>query len=172
MRLCRFRIRRIIFAHNIEIQIYIYMKKVCLFAFAFLVAASAFAQLNPVKWSYEALKTGDGEYDLVFKAHITDGWYVYSQNLESDEGPIPTSFTFQENALVQMVGKTVEAGPKHEGYDDIFEMNVIKYSGQPTFTQHVRIKSPTVLTGSVEYMTCDKNRCLPPVNIDFTFTLQ
>ena len=148
------------------------MKKVLTFAIAFLFASLAFAQLNPVKWSYEAKKINDGEYDLVFTAHITDGWYVYSQYLESEEGPIPTSFSFSENTNIELVGKPAENGPKHEGFDEIFEMNVVKYSGQPTFTQRVKVNSATSLSGYFEFMTCDKNRCLPPTEIDFKFDLQ
>jgi len=148
------------------------MKKVLLFAFAFFATSSLIAQLNPVKWSYQAEKVADGEYNLVFTAHISDGWYVYSQFLESDEGPIPTSFYWDENDSVEFVGDTDENGDIHEGYDDIFEMNVVKFSGQPTFTQRVLVNSPTLLIGSVEYMTCDNDRCLPPTEIAFRFNLE
>ena len=149
------------------------MKKVLFFAIALFTFSALSAQnLNPVKWTYEAKKVADGEYDLVFVPHIMEGWYVYSQYLESDEGPIPTSFTFHENASVEMVGKTTEDGDKHEGYDDMFGMNVVKFSGQPQFTQRVKTSGETVLTGFVEFMTCDNNRCLPPTEVEFTFFLK
>lgn len=148
------------------------MKKVLLFAFALLTFNAVSAQnLNPVKWSYQAEKVADGEYDLVFTAHVTDGWYIYSQYLESDDGPVRTSFNYIENENVTMVGKTEESGAKHEGYDDIFAMNLVKFSGQPKFTQRVKVSSPTVVTGYLEFMTCDKNRCLPPSEVEFTFSL-
>lgn len=149
------------------------MKKVLIFAFALFVAGVASAQTtNPVKWSYEAKQVADGEYDLVFTAHVTDGWYIYSQFLESDEGPIPTSFNYDENNGVEIVGKTAEDGPKHEGYDDIFAMNLVKYSGKPTFTQRVKVMGETTLTGYLEFMTCDKRQCLPPSEVDFKFYLK
>ncbi len=148
------------------------MKKVLLFAFALFATSALFAQLNPVKWSYEAQKVSDGEYDLVFTAHISDGWYVYSQYLESDDGPIPTSFSWGENDGVEFVGKTNEDGHKHEGFDEMFEMNVVKYSGKPTFTQRVKVASNVLLTGYVEYMTCDNDRCLPPTEVEFRFNLE
>lgn len=147
------------------------MKKVLLFALALFATNVIFAQLNPVKWSFEAQKVADGEYDLVFTANITDGWYVYSQNLESDEGPIPTTFSWGENPKFTLVGKTVEEGHKHEGYDEIFDMNVVKYSGRPTFTQRVKISEPTSFSVFVEFMTCDQNRCLPPKEIEAKFNL-
>jgi|CXWL01.1.fsa_nt_gi thiol:disulfide interchange protein DsbD len=153
------------------------MKKIAFFAFAILAAFAATAQQNPVKWSYEAKKvadvpTGTNQYDLVLTANISDGWYVYSQYLESDDGPIRTTFTFNENAAVKLEGKNVEDGHKYEGYDDLFGMNIIKFSGKPTFTQRVKITAPTVLTGHVGFMTCDSERCLPPAEIPFRFDLR
>ena len=148
------------------------MKKIAFFAFAIFAAFAATAQQSPVKWSYEAKKVADGTYDLVFTANISDGWYVYSQYLESDDGPIRTTIGYDENAAVKLVGKNVEDGHKYEGYDDLFGMNIIKFNGNPTFTQQVKITAPTQLTGSVEFMTCDSERCLPPVEIPFRFDLK
>ncbi|MCB0788792.1 MAG: hypothetical protein KDB75_05795, partial [Flavobacteriales bacterium] len=37
--------------------------------------------LEPVSWSISMLDHGDGEWDLIFRADIDDGWYVYSQQL-------------------------------------------------------------------------------------------
>lgn len=139
---------------------------------AILAAGAAFGQLNPVKWSYEATQVSPSEYDLVFTAHIQNGWYVYSQFLESDEGPIPTSFHFEENPKAELVGKTTEKGHKHEGYDELFMMNIVKFSGEPTFTQRVKVHGETQLTGYLEFMTCDNQRCLPPTNVEFAFTLK
>lgn len=148
------------------------MKKVLIFAFVLLIGGAVSAQtLNPVKWTYEAKKVADGEYDLVFQPHITDGWYIYSQFLVGDDGPIPTSFTFNDNGAVKRVGKTEEAGSRHEVYDEIFAMNLVKFSGKPTFTQRVKVTGETTLTGYLEFMTCDKTRCLPPMEVEFTFFL-
>ncbi len=149
-----------------------HMKKLLFFAVALLAAGAVFGQMNPVKWSYEAKKVTDGEYDLVFTAHIQDGWYVYSQYLESDDGPIRTSFNFEENANVELVGNAKEEGRKYEGYDDLFAMNIVKFSGEPTFTQRIKVKSPTALTGYLEFMTCDNEKCLPPAEVNFRFGLE
>ncbi len=152
------------------------MKKIAFFAVALFMASAAIAQQNPVKWSYEAKKVADdpkgaSTYDLVFTANISDGWYVYSQYLESDEGPIRTTFTYEDNTAVKFEGKNVEDGQKTEGYDDLFGMNIIKFKGKPTFTQRVKISAPTILKGSVEFMTCDHERCLPPSDVPFRFDL-
>ncbi len=148
------------------------MKKIAFFALMLIAASTVFAQQSPVKWSYEAKKVAEGQYDLVFTAHISDGWYVYSQYLESDDGPIRTSFTYEENAAVKMEGKNKEDGHKYEGYDDLFGMNIIKFNGNTTFTQRVKITAPAKLKGSVEFMTCDNERCLPPAEVPFWFDLK
>ncbi|MBI1226181.1 MAG: hypothetical protein GC192_13180 [Bacteroidetes bacterium] len=148
------------------------MKKIAFLACAMAITFAASAQINPVKWTYEANKVADGTYDLVFTAHISDGWYVYSQYLESDDGPVRTSIRYDENAAVKMDGKNVEDGHKYEGYDDLFGMNIIKFSGITTFTQRVKVTKATTLAGNVEYMTCDSERCLPPVEIPFSFDLK
>lgn len=148
------------------------MKAFMVFVLALASTSFVQAQLNPVKWSYEAVKVADGVYDLTFTAHIQDGWYVYSQYLESDEGPIPTSFHFDENEIVVLEGKTDEAGHRHEGYDELFMMDIVKFSGEPKFTQRVTVKSSTTLKGYLEFMTCDDERCLPPSEVPFQFTLE
>lgn len=150
----------------------IFMKTFLVFALALASTSFVQAQLNPVKWSYEAVKVADGVYDLTFTAHIQDGWYVYSQYLESDEGPVPTSFHFEENDKVTFEGKTEESGHRHEGYDDLFMMNIVKFSGEPKFTQRVKLKGSTTLRGFLEFMTCDNERCLPPSEVPFQFSLE
>jgi len=128
--------------------------------------------LTPVKWSFEAQKVAELEYDLIFTATIDKGWHVYSQYLESDEGPIPTSFHFDENPHVEFVGKTKETGIKSEAYDSLFEMKAIQFSGKPVFTQRVKLREGTKsVKGYLEYMSCDNKRCLPPSEVDFQFKL-
>lgn len=148
------------------------MKKLFFLAAAALAFFQAQAQQSPVKWTFEPQKIGAGEYDLVFTAHIQDGWYVYSQYLESDDGPIRTAFSYDANHYLQFVDKNREEGKKYEGYDDLFGMNIIKFSGTPTFKQRVKITAPTTVSGSLEFMTCDNEKCLPPVDVRFQFTLE
>ncbi len=129
--------------------------------------------LRPVKWTFEARYVKGDEFDLVFTAHIDDGWYVYSQHLEGD-GPIPTSFHFDEGTHYVLKGETAETGAHRKaGFDPIFEMEVVKYGKEATFTQRVQMKSyDQPITGWLEYMTCDDTRCLPPEEVDFRFALK
>ncbi|MEM1323794.1 MAG: cytochrome c biogenesis protein CcdA [Bacteroidota bacterium] len=137
-------------------------------------ATPSFAQIyNPVKWSTDYKQVSDNEFDLIFKAKIDDGWTVYSQYLESDDGPVRTSFNFDEGTHFELVGKNKEEGDRKEGFDKLFEMNVIKFAKQVIFTQRVKVGDLSKpISGYYEYMTCDATKCLPPDQIDFSFELK
>ena len=128
---------------------------------------------NPVKWVTTHEQTADGEFDLIFTATIDDGWSIYSQYLESDDGPVRTSFEFEKDAGYSLVGKNIETGDKKEGFDELFDMNVIKFYKKAVFTQKIKITDYSKpIVGYFEFMTCDATKCLPPDMVDFEFTLE
>ncbi len=127
---------------------------------------------TPVKWSFDKKQVSDNEYDLIFKAKIDDGWHVYSQFLESDEGPVATSFNFEDIKGYEVVGKTKEDGELTTKFSSLFGMNLAYFDNHATFTQRVKVAgSSAKATGYLEFMTCDDVQCLPPTPIDFTFDL-
>jgi len=130
---------------------------------AVFTSISAIAQpINPVSWKVEAKKIVDDIYALTFEADIDQGWYIYSQNLE-EGGPIPTTFTFEENSNIQLLGPIQEVGNLKEGFDKVFEMNIRKYSKKVNFIGLAKISNPdTVLKGAARFMACEEMRCLPP----------
>ena len=129
--------------------------------------------LNPVTWTFEAKNNNDGTADLMFIAAVDKDWYVYSQFV-GDDGPIPTSFSFDENNRMGLIGKATEDGTvKKEGFDQMFEMNLKKFGGTVTFVQKIKFSSDLdSISGELEYMTCDDTRCLPPRAIPFKFNLK
>ena len=127
---------------------------------------------NPVKWSYATKDAGKGQVDLVFTAAIEDGWNTYSQFLESDEGPVPTSFAFEEGPHFKLVGKAKESGDKFTKYDNVFGMKLTKFKHKAIFTQRIQVNDPSKpITGYLSFMVCNDEMCLPPKDIDFTFDL-
>jgi thiol:disulfide interchange protein DsbD len=137
--------------------------------FSFLI--SLHAQIfNPVSWTYQWKNTTKNEYELQFIAQIDDGWNIYSQYLESDDGPIRTSIIWDKGSHYTLLGKAAEEGNIYKGFDDIFGMNVIRLSGKIIFRQKIRVTDPSKpITGFIEYMACDKERCLPPGEANFSF---
>ncbi len=150
------------------------IKNILSIAFLLGWILQSYAQvLNPVKWTFDSKHVEGNQFDLIFKAKIDDGWYIYSQYLESDDGPVRTSFEYESPANLKKVGKNKESSPnKKEGFDDIFEMNVIKFGKSATFIQRVEMADHTVpIKGYLEFMVCDAEKCLPPDEVDFEFKL-
>lgn len=148
------------------------MKWTNLILLLFLFVNAVAAQQNPVSWSFDAKKINDQEYDLVLTASVANGWYIYSQYLDSDEGPIPTTFKFEPDTF-ELVDKTREEGRKKEGFDELFGMNIVKFSGKVQFIQRIKLTgSLKVVKGNLEYMTCDDESCLPPTDVPFEIPLK
>ena len=118
--------------------------------------------LEPVKWTYEVQDLGNGEYELIFKAAIDDGWHLYSQFIE-DGGPIPTSFGFDTIPGLEFIGTVEERGELETDFDPNFDMQLKWFSHEVEFIQKVKIKDDNVkFNGYHEFMTCDDEQCLPP----------
>lgn len=127
---------------------------------------------EPVKWSYKTYAVDEETFDLVFEAQIDAGWHVYSQWLESDEGPLPTWFQFDENTSVQFKDSVMECAP-HIEYDPNFMMNLSYFEGKTYWRQQVkRLNAENdTIKGYLSFMVCDSTKCLPPADLDFVFTL-
>ncbi len=126
--------------------------------------------LEPVKWSFDSRKIAEGEYELSFTARIDPGWYLYSQFLDNDLGPVPTTIVFDQPEQVELLGKAAESGGRIEQFDPVFEMQLVKFKTEAVFTQRIRFAGkPASLTGYVEFMCCDNEKCLPPREAPFRF---
>ena len=42
--------------------------------FLFLISYAAYAQLDPVNWSFDVQQVNDQEFDVIFTADIAHGW--------------------------------------------------------------------------------------------------
>ena len=140
----------------------------------FAIANTSLGQiLEPVKWTFKTEKVSDTEYNLIYHAAIDDEWNVYSQHT-SDDGPVPTAITYETTEGYNLAGDNTEAGHRKEGFDKLFETNVIKYLGDEDFTitQKVTVTNTSKpISGYLTFMTCNDKTCLPPTDVDFTFDL-
>jgi thiol:disulfide interchange protein DsbD len=141
------------------------MKKFITLATIFLATLAGHSQaLNPVSWTFSAKKTGDKTYEIHLTASIQSGWHLYSQIQPEDAIAIPTNFTFNNNPLVKLNGSVKEVGKLEKFHDAKLDLSANQYSKQVDFVQTVQLKAnaKTNLTGSVEFQTCNDERCLPP----------
>jgi thiol:disulfide interchange protein DsbD len=149
--------------------------KSTLIALSVLVAGlQAQAQLDPVKWTFTAKKTADKTYELHLKATIQAGWHLYSQVQPDDAIAIPTGFTLNNNPLLALEGKIKEVGTMEKFHDAKLDISANQYSNTVDFVQVVKLKAQakTNITGSVEYQTCNDQKCLPPKTVNFSIALQ
>ncbi len=130
--------------------------------------------VEPIQWSFDINDTGGGNYDLIYTATIDDGWTVYSLYTD-DNGPYPTTITFEDDGGAKVIGQPTETGYKKQGPDPFFDdVEVIKYLSKEPFVINQKINSATGdnIKGYLTYMACDDSGCLPPTDVDFTFDLK
>ncbi|HKK75327.1 MAG TPA: cytochrome c biogenesis protein CcdA [Saprospiraceae bacterium] len=149
------------------------MKRILLLVslvFAYLSAQAQFP--TPVSWSAKWEAVSDTEYELIFTAEIDPGWNIYSQYLESEDGPIATQLNFTSPDGLETLGKSTEEGIIKKGYDDIFQMNVTKIFDQAVIRQRVKLSDlPKTIDGYITYMVCDDEMCLPPTDYEFSLKI-
>lgn len=108
--------------------------------------------------------------EVLIEANIEQGWHLYSQILKNDVGPIPTTFQFEDNKNVKIIGEVTQP-QAIEAYDENFGSNLDYFAGNVIFRQKVEIKKQSTLKGSVYYMVCDDQKCLPPTEVPFEIEL-
>jgi hypothetical protein len=149
------------------------MKK-WLLALVFIGLASlAQAQLNPITWTFTAKKVSVNTYELQMKATIQTNWHLYSQTQPEDAVAMPTTFVLNPNPLFTLDGKIKEVGKMEKYTDKVLKVSANQYSNTVTFTQLIKLKgkAKTSVTGTVEYQTCDDQKCLPPKKVSFKVAL-
>jgi len=113
---------------------------------------------DEVKWHFDY----DSQTSTVrFKAELKEHWHLYSQFIDENLGPIPTTFEFIKNDDLIRLGKIKETNVKVV-FDENFGGYLQIIEGSAVFSQEIILKRPTVLKGSVLFMLCDENGCLPP----------
>ena len=138
---------------------------ILLFAVTFVNAQIA----EPIKWKFESKQNGN-EVELIFKAIIEEKWHLYDTELP-DGGPIPTSLVFEDSTLFEFIGSIIKTPDPEIHFDDQFKMNVGYFTNEATLTQKITLKSdnPVQINGFIQFMGCDDESCLPPVEIPFSF---
>lgn len=151
------------------------MKGICKFdlmVLMFLIIISSivpsFAQDEfPVSWRISTESAGENASMVKFEAFIDKGWVIYAME-SSDDGPIATSFTFEDSKEIKLEGKTSEITKAESKYEPLFETNVLKFSKKAVFAQKViQVGSSKVIKGKINYMACDGTKCLPPTDVPF-----
>ena len=127
--------------------------------------------LTPVTWKIHLDDTGASEKSIVFTATADKGWHLYDMNLP-EGGPISTSFTFETLTGAELIGTPTASVAPTTVYDEQFAMNLRWYPGTVSFTQKFKVTDAAKfkMEGQIEFMACNDETCLPPDQIDFSYT--
>lgn len=148
-----------------------------LFTCLSLLALQASSQiLTKVRWTSEIsrsdVKVGD-EIEIIYKATIDPGWYIYTVGFDPDCGPIPMTVTYNESAGFERKGdlRALNDVAKH---DKTFDCDVRVFENNGEFRQTIKILSAeaTAISGSFEGQVCSESEGLCVLfEDDFNFKL-
>jgi len=148
------------------------MKHICILGLL-LWAIPVLSQTDDaIKWSWTAVKTIDGAYEVHLTATLGEGWHTYSQQTPSG-GPVPTEISFTTSPLLSLQGAVREEGKLNKHFEPLFGVNVMQYSIRVDFVQKLILKHPvrTTVKGRVRFMVCNDHECLPPATKEFDVAL-
>lgn len=129
---------------------------------------------NPVHWKYSSEKLADRTFQVHLTATIDDGWHVFSQVQPPDAVAAPSQIKFTHNPLIQLQGKIKEVG-KREVYENReIGISAYQYAATLDFVQIVQLKTNAkiYIQGTIVFMACTNESCLPPMTVPFTLQLQ
>lgn len=132
----------------------------------FVFSSILFAQTGSakqVKVTESVKKISDKKYEVTITATIAGNYHIYAQAAGAD-GPVPTTIVFKPNPLLSLVGKPTERGKKISKLEEVWEGKVHFYEKTVSFVQVVAAKTnaKTSLNGTIEFMVCNDEVCLPP----------
>lgn len=132
-----------------------------------------------VKWLYNMKKISDKTYEVHIKAAVQSPWHIYSQNTP-DGGPLATKFSFNKTPFIQLQGKVRENGKVVIKHEDAFGVDVKYFDGDVEFVQVITLRQAqgnkksikTTVSGTINFMACNNEQCLPPKEISFSVKLE
>lgn len=126
-------------------------------------------EIRPVSWFVDVKAIDKDIAEIIITAKIEDGWELY--NIEVPPGgPLPTVFHFEKSKNYTLIGG-IQSKPKpKEVYDEIFEMEIGKWSEKVVFNQKIKINnfSSFIIPLYIEYMACNNVSCVP---LDFSINI-
>ena len=125
---------------------------------------------NPVNIKASQKKVSEDVLEIVFQGSVDEGWHVYGPDI-ADGGPTRAELTLEKQKGVKPDGKLRATGKVQRAMDDMFEMEVSYMEGTASFVQRFIITEPEYeVAGYLTYGACNDENCIPPTNVEFSFT--
>jgi thiol:disulfide interchange protein len=147
------------------------MRKILLLLGIFSVLRSGGQLVEPIKWSFSSIRNGN-EVAITFRAKMEKGWHLYDTKLP-DGGPIATQIVYEDSTNLEFSGDLQKSPAPVEQYDKTFKMNVRYFTDSVDLTQLVRLKNKeaNLIKGTITFMGCNDETCLPPNDVPFTISV-
>jgi hypothetical protein len=128
--------------------------------------------LSPVKWSFGSKIINSSEAIVFMKADMDDGWHIYSQTVPPN-GPSKTAFTFTASKAYSLLGDTQEPTPITR-FEKVFGFKVAYFESSVIFQQKIKLntKGPATVKGSLEFQTCNDEKCIQPTEVPFSVSIK
>ncbi len=137
--------------------------------FPLLVSAQ---MVDPITWTSDFKIEGDSAR-LTLTASIDAGWHLYATELPAElvDGPAPTSLVLTTTNGLTPVGGLKSSVPPIKVFDTVYESDLMFWEGSVTLTQTFAVTDPEgySLAGTVEFMGCNDQNCIPPSSYGFAF---
>lgn len=139
----------------------------------FCLPYTGYAQIkSPVKWSYAIKKITGNDYSLIVRANLQSGWHVYSSEQPREAISTPTKISIDDPQVLK-IGPVRELGDKEEQSLPGEHAKQYYFAGKVDFVQLIRLKNnQKELSGSVTYMICTDQECLPEKSIPFRIKIE
>ena len=108
---------------------------------------------------------------VIIRGAIEPTWHLYSPQTDPNLGPIALSVTFEKNKGIKKIGSLefLTAPVAHQ--DDNFGGMVYIWENVVEIHQAFRIKKAGALKLTLNYMTCDETKCIPPIDVPITIQI-
>ena len=145
------------------------MKKfITLFIFFTAFVLTAQTENEPIKIETSAVKVSETEYDIIFRAKLYKGWYLYSQH-NPEDASLPLEITIPEGETgFKLVGKADEKDT-FKKYSDTWELEEIVFKDKAIITQRIELTNKEISTIKLNFFgqVCE-TAC---INVDENFTI-
>ncbi len=148
------------------------MKKLIVILSAIVFTSLLLSAQKPIKWRSSAKMINETEGVITIKAIIEPGWHLYGVDIPSG-GPKATKFDFSGSVGVKLVGNVEPSTKPIKVHDNVFDLTLNWWDKTTTFTQKFikNKKENAKIIGTIQYMGCNDQTCLPPSTQQINITV-
>lgn len=146
------------------------MKK--LFAFfgvSFVCFVSSGQVQDHARWNFSVERVDKGSLQVVARVSLDSGWHIYATDMK-EGGPQKTELAIFPAKSFHVTEGSRDSGSLIEKFDTSFQITLRYYPGTVSFKKLLTVADTSgfVLNGSILYMLCTDESCLPPTETKFS----